>query len=274
MSEEQIAEALGANNEEQVPDVVEQDQIQEEELPELTPVELAAFEQGWRPKEEFKGDESKWKSASDYITYGVLHEQIRDMKAESRRTQADNDSRIANLNKLHSAQQKAAIEDLKAQQLEAVESADTEKYKQLQSQIDNHQVEPDPVAPQKDPVIAAWEAENPWINDPSSEKAIQAQAAWTIAAGKPGATNESALAYVDAQMAKLHPSETQTNQRREAATMTENSTRRSTRQRSGKELTMSDLTRDEQNQYDKFGRDMFADQKSFLKAVSDARKEG
>jgi len=37
---------------------------------------------------------------------------------------------------------------------------------------------------------------------------------------------------------------------------------------------MSDLTRDEQKQWAQFGQEMFDDEKSYLKAVADARKEG
>ena len=279
MSEDQIKEALGAMNDEQLPDEVLEDEIQEdvEEAPELNAAEQKAWDGGWRPEDQFKGDPENWKTAREYNMYGEFQSQIRENKAESRRKEVEFDERLANSNKLHEARRKSEIDDLKAQQLEAVEEADTEKYKQLQTKIDNHKEDAEPTAPAKDPIVAEWEAKNDWINDTSSDKYAQAQAAWGIAAGK-GMGAQAALDFVDSQIAKLYPEdaqpETPRNSRREAATMTETSTRRSPRQRANKELTMNDLTRDEQRQWSQFGQEMFGDEKSYLKAVSDARKEG
>ncbi len=275
LGEEQIQEALGALDEEQSPaEIVEE---QEEEAPDLNAAEQKAWDGGWRPEEQFKGDPENWKTAREYNLYGEMQGQIREAKAETRREAAKNDERITNLNKLHEASKKAAIQDLKAQQREAVEEADTEKYDKIQTQIDNQKVETEAVTPGKDPAVAEWEAKNDWINDTGSEKYAQAQAAWGIAAQR-GMDNQAALNFVDSQLAKLYPDEAQQeaprNPRREAATMTETSTRRSTRQRANKELTMNDLSRDEQRQWSQFGQEMFGDEKSYLKAVADARKEG
>ena len=269
MSEEQIKEAL---EQEELQDVVD-DQEEQDELPELNPVEQKAWDQGWRPEEQFDGNPDNWKTADSYILYGEMQEQIRGVKHESSRKEAEFEARIQNLNKLHEAQQKNAIDSLKAQQRQAVEEADTAEFDRLQGQIDSHQtIESDPLAPAKDPVIEAWESANPWINDPSSEKAQQAQALWSVAASKPGATAQSALDYVDDQLSKLHPTETPTNPRREMPTMTEQSARPSGRRRS-KELTMDDLTASERNEWQQFGSIMFSNEKDYLKAVSDARKE-
>ncbi len=111
------------------------------------------------------------------------------------------------------------------------------------------------------------------MNDPNSEKGQEAIALYNAAAMRPGATEQSALDYVDQRLAKLYPEEQQpVNPRLEMPTMTEQSTQRTTRQRGGKELTMNDLTAAERSEYEKFGRMMFKDEKSFLKTVADARK--
>lgn len=73
-------------------------------------------------------------------------------------------------------------------------------------------------------------------------------------------------------MAKLYPEmQTPSNPRREMPTMTEQSRRPAQRGRN-KELTMNDLTADERQQWQMFGSSMFKDEKTFLKAVADARK--
>jgi len=270
MSEEQIKEAL---EQEELPNEHEQEE-EEEQLPELDPIEQKAWDQGWRPQDEFEGNPDNWKTAGEYNLYGEMQEHVREAKAETRRKEAEFDTRIQNLNKLHEAQKTAAISDLKIQQRQAVEEADTAEFDRLQGQIDEHQkVETIPdVEPAKDPVIQAWEDKNPWINNPDDEKAQQAQALWSVAAAKPGATAQSALDYVDINLAKLYPSETPTNPRREMPTMTEQSARPSGRRRS-KELTMDDLTASERNEWQQFGSIMFTSEKDYLKAVADARKE-
>lgn len=276
MSEEQIQEALGQINDPDINQVDNQDhdQPQEEEL-NLSPIEQKAWDQGWRPEEQFEGNPDNWKTAGEYVLFGEMQQQINDVKAEQRRKDAANEARITNLNKLHEAQQAQAIADLKAQQRAAVEVADTDEFDRLQRQIDNHSKAAKPVqaAPEKDPAIEAWEARNPWINDAESEKAQQAQAFWAVAGQKPGATASSALAYVDAQMAKLYPEDSApSNPRRDMATMTEQSRTQGRGRRGSRELTMSDLTRDEQNQWQQFGQSMFSSEKDFLKAVADSRK--
>ena len=272
MSEEQIAEALGAIGEEgQLPDNLEQlvDE-QHDDLSDLSPSEQKAWADGWRPQDQFEGKEENWKTAGEYNLYGEMQTQVRDAKAETRRAQSDMDSRIANLNKLHTAQQEAAVNDLKAQQRAAVDERDLDKYDQLQTQIDNTATVA-PVAPQADPTIADWNAANPWIDD-GSEKAQDAQAWFNRASGMQGATSASALAYVNKRVSEMYPDQQNTNPRRESATMTEQSRAPRQRQRSGKELTMNDLTAQEAREYEMFGKSMFNDEKQFLKSVQDARK--
>jgi hypothetical protein len=273
MSEEQIAEALGA---EQLPDEVDQVEEQQEEQQEelnLSPAEQKAWDDGWRPEDQFEGNPQNWKTAGEYNLYGEMQSQVRDAKAESRRTQQEMDTRIASLNKLHAAQQEAAINDLRAEQRLAVEEADTAKYDRLQTQIDNTVVEPivDNV-PGKAAEVLEWEAKNAWCTDPNDERTIQANTFYQIASSKPNATYESALKYVDDQLAKLYPGQAPTNPRRETATMTEQSRQPRQRQRSNKELSMNDLTTQEAREYELFGKSMFKDEKQFLKSVQDARK--
>jgi hypothetical protein len=270
MSEEQIAEALGA---EQLPDEVDQAEEQQEEL-NLSPVEQRAYDDGWRPEDQFEGNPDNWKTAGEYNLYGEMQTQVRDAKAETRRAQDDMDSRIASLNKLHAAQQTAAINDLKAQQRQAVEEADTALYDRLQTQIESTVVEPvQSTQPGKASEILEWESKNSWSADPNDERTIQANTFYQIASSKPNATYDSALKYVDDQLAKLYAVEqAQTNPRRESVTMTEQSRQPRQRQRNNKELSMSDLTSQEAREYEMFGKDMFNDEKQFLKSVQDARK--
>lgn len=278
MSEEQIAEALGAAADDQIIDnadqIVDGDENQDFAPESLTAAEQRAWNDGWRPEDQFEGNPENWKTAGEYNLYGEMQAQVREAKAETRRIQSQTEAQITSLNKYHEGKRQAELADLKAQQREAVDHADTERFDRLQTQIDEHQSPLPDVDTGKAPEIAAWEAsQGEWINNPNDERTIQANAFYAIAAAKPGATYDSALKYVDDNLSKLYPEQKpQTNPRREMPTMTEQSRRPAGRQRSGKELTMNDLTASERSDWEKFGSQMFTDEKQFLKSVADARK--
>lgn len=275
MSEQQIAEALGADIEEQLL-ADEQVEEQEDDLSDLSPAEQKAWADGWRPEDQFEGNKANWKTAGEYNLYGEMQVQIRDAKSEARRVAADADARIANLNRLHQAQQESTIAELRRQQRDAVSDMDTEKYDQLQDKIDKTQaaVVQQPQQQGKLPQIEEWERNNAWSADANDDRTRQANSFYAIAIQKPGATIESCLEYVDNNLAKLYPelSKAKSNPRREIQTMTEQSSTPRPRNRGGKELSMSDLTQSERSDWEKFGKMMFNDEKQYLKSVSDARK--
>ena len=275
MSEQQIEEALGAmQSEALVEEVVDGDL--EEDLSNLSPTELRAWNDGWRPEDQFEGNLDNWKTAGEYNLYGEMQGQIREAKSEARRVSQDSDARIANLNRLHQAQQEAAIAEMRSQQRDAVNDMDTDKYDKIQDKIDKTQAAaqqyaaPAPVTA-TDPQIADWESRNEWVHNPNDERTQQANSFYAIASKKSGATIDSCLKYVDTQLAKLHPelATTQQNPRRNMPSMTETSTPRS-RTRT-KEPTMDSLTASERQDWDKFGSIMFTE-KQFLKSIADSRK--
>ena len=266
-----MAEEVEEIDLEEIVNQEEQEEVQEQ--PELSTFEQEQWDKGWRPETEFEGDPDNWKTAKEYAMYGDFQDQLHSMKNDFRRKEGEFDTRISNLNLLHEKQQESTISALKSQQRQAVDDADTERYDQLQAEIDaQDNIQAAQPVIEKDPLIVEWENNNAWINDPNDERTQQANAFLTIAASKQGATIQSSLKYVDEQIAKLHPDEMPTNPRRDASTMTEKSTRPASRTRK-RDLTMNDLTRDEANQWQQFGNSMFKSEKEFLKAVSDARKE-
>jgi len=274
MAEENQVLELEQEAVDQIDDVVEQiDDVEQVEQPDLSPTEQKAWDQGWRPEENFEGNPDNWKTAGEYILYGEFQEQLREEKSRTRRKEQEFDDRIANLNKYHDKKRESDIAALKVQQRVAVEEADTERFDQLQTEIDSHEAIEDDVTPTVDPAITQWEKDNSWVMDANSEKAQQANAFFGIASSKPGATAASALAYVDEQIAKLYPEERQTNPRREVPTMTEQSRWPAPRSSKTRELTMNDLTNSEREEYKQFGSMLFSSDKDFLKAVADARKE-
>ena len=67
---------------------VQVEQTSNEPVTETTvdPYEAQAREQGWRPKEEFEGDASKWRPAKEFIERGELFGKIDSMGKELKET--------------------------------------------------------------------------------------------------------------------------------------------------------------------------------------------
>jgi hypothetical protein len=264
------AEFIGEHAEESAaPEVAE---VAEQEAPQLSETEQTAFDQGWRPEEEFEGKEGNWKTAKEYIKDGEFIGKINDLNRKIDAQKSEFDERLENTNKLNEARRKTEIADLKKAQREAVNNADEDAYDDAQSKIEKLEEQPEvkPEAQRKDPAIAEWESKNAWINDPNDEKAAIAQGIWNNYANQnPNCTAQQALEHVDARLGKLYPVN---NPRRGQPDANETPTRKP--RQNNKDLTMNDLSPKEQSEWAQLGptgAGIFKDQKSFFKAVKDTR---
>lgn len=245
----------------------------QEAQPELSEIEQKAYDQGWRPRDDFEGPEGNWKSANQYVSDGEWLGKIKDLNQKIDAQARDFDDRLENVNKLNEARRGGEISALRKAQRDAVEMADSDAYDSAQSQIEDLEKQSNvpPGQPQKDPDIAEWEANNSWINEPGNEKASVANGIWSaFTSQNPAATAKQALAHVDERIGKMYPSST-SNPRREAPNTSENLTRKP--QNRNRDLSMGDLTQTEQAEWSQHGRMMFKTEKAFLKAVKDARKK-
>lgn len=143
--------------------------------------ETRARSMGWRPKEEFRGDETKWVDATEFVRRGEEHLPI--VRAELKRTRQDLDEtrRLAREalefqrqnNERERKRLQGEIEGLKQQQLAAVQSGDTQAYLQTEQAIKNKteqmpaEIKPQP-APPVPPEVADFKRRNPWFErDPA-----------------------------------------------------------------------------------------------------------
>lgn len=243
---------------------------QGEELPELSAVEQKAFDQGWRPEEDFSGPSENWKTPKEYIQAGEFMDQINALKGDMNKQQKSFDEQIVNVNKYNKAQTAAKIKELKAQQRESVELSDADGYDKAQLAIEDLQKEeiPEPAAQQTDSDIEDWNKKNPWFFE-AGEKSNDAKAFYnSYTDANPNATISQALAYLDKKINQVYPSSNE-NPRRNQPNSTESKSRRPERKSKG--LTMGDLTASESSDWNLFASDMFTEAE-FLKTVADTRK--
>lgn len=254
---------------------MDQENIDQDEAPQLSGTEQKAHDQGWRPLEEFNGPEDNWKTAKEYVRDGEWIDKLNDLKGQFDTQKKQFDERLDNSNKLHEARRKAEIKTLKSEQRDLLLTTDTDEYDLKQKEIDalEGELESQPSEskasePQKDAVISEWEAKNPWINDDNDERTPVTQTIWNSYLQKnPTATTQQAIAHVDDCLSKLYPVNNN-NPRRDQPNTTENNKRPARRQ--SKSLTMNDLTSGERQEWNQFGSIMFTEEQ-FLKTVLDTR---
>jgi len=242
-----------------------------EEL-QLSDTEQKAFDQGWRPKDDFEGPEDNWKSAKEYVRDGKFLETIKGLQEQIDSQKTDFDQRLNNTNKLHEARRLKEISDLEDEMLNAVRTSDTDAYKDAKdkkTELEGEDSEETTTAAPTDPDVAAWELKNPWINDKADERTPVAQGIWNQFINKnPAASNAQALAHVDERMGKLYAVNND-NPRRNQQNTNETPAKRG--KRGSKALTMGDLTQSEKNDWAQFGQAMFKTEAAYLKAVKDTR---
>ena len=128
------------------------------------PVETAAREQGWKPKEEYTGKPGTWRDAKEFLDRAPLYEKIKAQSTELKGIKKTVDAMAkhftANVN--HAVAERIAA--LKVERREAIEGGDVDRVEKLDKAIEEQKtVRADiPTAPEIAPEVSAWVKDNPW----------------------------------------------------------------------------------------------------------------
>ena len=208
-----------------------------EEL-ELSPAEEKASQRGWKPKEEWEGEEGQWVDAEEFNRNGELMDTISGL---NKRDKAAND-RIQKLEaamkslgdhnkKLAEIEYNKAVASLKKQKADALDNMDHQKVVDIDERLgdlkdshkqikDKESVEPQPTAPQQNPALASWINDNTWYRDNPALRGAADNIAMAYVASNPHLKGDysTVLAHVDGQMRTEFPDKFGTKQRRPAST--------------------------------------------------------
>jgi len=196
-------------------------------MTEQVAAETEARANGWVSKEEFRGDESKWKSAEDFNAAGkniaavqsernrklvADMEAMKNSMAEIRKGQFDLIREARNEMKSKYEQK---LEKLRTEQEKAFDDGDKEKFQAVNKKIEK--LEPPKEVPKKEPASAPdpefvdWAAKNDWYQaDPQLRTEADVIGERLIAQGhQPG---KKFLDEVAKQVKKLNPEKFETKQ--------------------------------------------------------------
>lgn len=181
-------------------------------------IEDRAREQGWRPKDEYEGDPSKWVSAETFVAKGELIERIESLGKKLK----DADKTIKMLTEHHQkvkeSEFKRAVEYLKAQKKQAYEAGDVDKIIEIDEKIATvRETQKAQTAAEKEavreegphPDFVAWVTDNKWYEKNSDMRADADLFGEAYARNNPDKSPQEVLEYVTKKIKRAYPDEFQ-----------------------------------------------------------------
>jgi len=195
------------------PDLQQEEQVQEAPQEAQAPsIEDVAKEQGWRPKEEYEGDPSKWVSAETFVAKGELIEKIEALGKELKSQKKANQMLLEHHQKIKVSEFQRAVEFLKTEKKRAYEEGDVDRIMEIDDQIANVKEtqkmqqnqavieEPDP-----HPEFLTWTKENRWYEKDSELREEADILGTTYAKRNPNKTPLEVLEWTSKQIKKIYP---------------------------------------------------------------------
>lgn len=258
---------------------MEQEIGQVETSPEII---AEARQMGWVPQEEFRGDESKWRNADDFVERGreilpivlknkeellhknkVLENELKEIKSAM---EDFKEYRKADKDRMY----KQALSDLKFKKKEAVDNSDGEMVVAIDEAIDELkteqlEVKEQPKGNTKEPVIdpefMKWVNENDWYaNNAVLQYAANAAGA-EVMEESPGLKGKPFLDKVTSKVRERYP-EKFGNARRESASSVEEGG--NSAPRGSKKKTYANLPADAKAACDKFVKQGIMKQEEYV----------
>jgi type II secretory pathway component PulM len=211
MSENQVAE----NNEQ----VTGQESNEAEgsppkEAPANVPsaVEQRALEMGWRPKEEFEGDEEDFIDAQEFVRRKPLFEKIEHVGKELKETRKALKALQEHHQKVKEAEYQKALQALKAEKKAALEEGDADALIEIDERLASvkaeevaQRAEQRQAAQQPHPNFVAWVQKNQWYQSDVELRSVADQIGTAYAVKNPEVAPDDVLKYVEQRIKKLYP---------------------------------------------------------------------
>jgi hypothetical protein len=153
--------------------------VEQQTEPQISPTEKAARDAGWRPKEEFSGDEASWVDAGEFLRRGELFAKISSQNKEVKELRKAIEDIKKHNQSIRESAYKQALQTLREQRAEAIELGDKAAYLQAETQEEQlknawkeeqkEQKEPEAKSNGSD-IFQAFLAMNPWYVDDADKR--------------------------------------------------------------------------------------------------------
>lgn len=200
------------------------------------PIETKARDMGWRPKEEFDGDESEFIDAKEFVRRQPLFEKIEHLSKELKRIKQGHELLVEHTKKLKDTEYKRALEQVKALRKQAIMDGETDKalmyeekleeVEQMRTDYQEQAAQLEQPAQEEHPAFAAWRSQNAWYGKDEARTAYADSLGNKLA--RQGLTRETVLEEV-AKAVRKEFAHKFTNPNREKAGSVEAPTRKATK---------------------------------------------
>lgn len=243
--------------------------------------EVKARRLGWVPKEEFKGDESKWRDADEFLQRG---EEIQGyLKADLERlhqTLSQRDREIVEIrqtmdefrkfhNETEARAYKRAIEELKQLKVSAIEDGNGQKVVEIDEQIDmlkEAQQKPKAEAPKPSAQVnqeyVEWAQSNPWYAQDRELQELADDFGEIVKKSKPDLVGKAFLEEVTRRVRRAAPEKFE-NPNRNQSTVGSSSDNRSASTKRKK--SYNDLPSEAKQACDRFVKQGLMTQEQYIK---------
>lgn len=173
----------------------------------IDPFEQQAREQGWRPKEEFDGDISKWKEPKEFVERGELFGKIDSVSKELKETRKALKMLQEHHTKVKETEYKRAVDELKALQKRHLEEGNSDGYLEttelltdLKAEQKSREVYAENAPATPDPRFVSWVNANSWYSKDAELREYADVVGMGYANKNPNLDPEEVLQYVTAQV--------------------------------------------------------------------------
>ena len=185
--------------------------------------EQKALDMGWRPREEFHGEDEDFIDAKEFVRRKPLFDKIESLNGAVRNTQSTVSALMEHNRKIEQAAYDRAVKALRADQKAAASEGDIVKVQEIQEEIDEHKERaaqaPTQTAPAALPVeVTNWIAKNSWYTRDGRMKATAD--AIGLEGNQQGLRGQPLLDYIEKEVRKEYPQKF-TNPNRDRASSVE-----------------------------------------------------
>lgn len=149
--------------------------VENQEAPQLSPIEQKAMDMGWRPISEFSGEEVDFIDAKEFVSRKPLYDKIGQQSKQLKNVTSAIEALKEHHSKVQESAYQQAIRDLKTQRKQALVDGDADKFEQYDDDIKVkeqavaylQQSQSNPIVqevPTVHPDFANWQDKNSWYS--------------------------------------------------------------------------------------------------------------
>lgn len=255
---------------------VETTQVTEQQVTEPSPIEQKARELGWRPKEDFHGDEEQFIDAAEFVRRQPLFEKIEHMGKELKETKKVLTMLQEHHTKVKQVEYERAVKELRAEKKKALEEGDADRLIEIDDALTDIKAaelaakNAPPKQPEVDPRFKQWTDRNPWYSSDKTMRRFADSLGTAYAQDNQDLSPDEVLKYVESEVKRAYPDKFTNPKRSQPSTVEGGSPAGAS---SGKKLDIQ-LTDDERKVMNTFVRSGVMTKEEYMEQLVAVRGRG